>query len=281
VPHPPASTERAAVGVTCAALPKGILFDLDDTLIAYDVVAEQLWRDLCEHYARRMQCADTVNPEVAEHLHATLREVRDWYWDDATRHREGRLNLKAARRDIVRRVFAKLGWSDMALADEMADTYSREREEAVYCFPGVIETLQALVDRGVKLALITNGTSALQRRKVERFGLAPYFTAILIEGELGYGKPDPAVYLHALEALELAADEVWVVGDNLEWEVAAPQRLGMTAIWHDAWGQGLPPDCPVVPDRIVHRISELAPTGTLTNYADSPAPAERQSSGSE
>jgi putative hydrolase of the HAD superfamily len=265
VPNPPESTVRAAVGATCATLPKGILFDLDDTLIAYEVVAEQLWRDLCDVYARRIQCADAVNPEVAEQLHATLCEVRDWYWDDATRHQEGRLNLKAARRDIVRRVFAKLDWSDMALADEMADTYSREREEVVYCFPGVTETLQTLVDRGVKLALITNGTSALQRRKVVRFGLAPYFNAILIEGELGYGKPDPAVYLAALEALELAADEVWVVGDNLEWEVAAPQRLGMTAIWHDTWGQGLPPNCPVVPDRIVHRISELAPVVRAAN----------------
>jgi putative hydrolase of the HAD superfamily len=265
--------------MTGVILPKGILFDLDDTLIAYEVVAEQVWRDLCERYSRRMQPAGAADPEVAEQLHATLCEVRDWYWSDATRHQEGRLNLKAARRVIMRQVFAKLDWSHSVLADEMADTYSREREEAVYCFPGVTETLQALVDWGVKLALITNGSSTIQRRKVERFGLAPYFTAILIEGELGYGKPNPAVYLRALEALELAADEVWVVGDNLEWEVAAPQRLGMTAIWHDAWGQGLPPDCPIVPDRIVHRISELAPTAA--DCSRSPAPAGLRSVESE
>jgi putative hydrolase of the HAD superfamily len=50
-----------------------------------------------------------------------------------------------------------------------------------------------------------------------------------------------------------------MVGDNLEWEVAAPQRLGIHAIWHDGYGTGLPPDCPVRPDRIIRRLSELLP----------------------
>ena len=41
------------------------------------------------------------------------------------------------------------------------------------------------------LAMITNGASATQRAKIERFHLAPYFDHILIEGELGFGKPEP------------------------------------------------------------------------------------------
>jgi putative hydrolase of the HAD superfamily len=48
-----------------------------------------------------------------------------------------------------------------------------------------------------------------------------------------------------------------MVGDNLEWEIVAPQRLGIHAIWHDGYGVGLPPDCPVRPDRIIRRLSEL------------------------
>ena len=48
-----------------------------------------------------------------------------------------------------------------------------------------------------------------------------------------------------------------LVGDNLEWEIVAPQRLGIYAIWHDGYGVGLPPDCPIRPDRIIRRLSEL------------------------
>jgi putative hydrolase of the HAD superfamily len=48
-----------------------------------------------------------------------------------------------------------------------------------------------------------------------------------------------------------------MVGDNLEWEIVAPQRLGIYAIWHDGYGVGLPSDCPIRPDRIICRLSEL------------------------
>jgi len=55
----------------------------------------------------------------------------------------------------------------------------------------------------------------------------------------------------------VAAGDCWIVGDDLEWEVAAPQRLGLHAIWHDAWGRGLPAGSAVVPDRIIRGLGEL------------------------
>lgn len=48
-----------------------------------------------------------------------------------------------------------------------------------------------------------------------------------------------------------------MVGDNLEWEVAAPQRLGIYSIWHDHLGEGVPAGSPIRPDRIVRSIAEL------------------------
>ena len=89
--------------------------------------------------------------------------------------------------------------------------------------------------------MITNGASATQRAKIERFHLAPYFDHILVEGELGFGKPEPEVYLKAMAALRSSPADTWCVGDNLEWEVAAP-----------------PPGSPVRPDRTVASIAELA-----------------------
>jgi len=44
---------------------------------------------------------------------------------------------------------------------------------------------------------------------------------------------------------------------SLEWEIAAPQRLGIYAILHDGYGVGLLPDSPIRSDRIVRRLSEL------------------------
>jgi hypothetical protein len=51
--------------------------------------------------------------------------------------------------------------------------------------------------------------------------------------------------------------ETWIVGDNLEWEIVAPQRLGIYAIWYDGYGVGLPRNSAIRPDRIIRRLSEL------------------------
>ena len=54
-------------------------------------------------------------------------------------------------------------------------------------------------------------------------------------------------------------DETWMVGDNLEWEIVAPQRLGIYAIWYDGYGAGLPADSPIKPDRVIRSLPELLP----------------------
>jgi putative hydrolase of the HAD superfamily len=233
------------------SLPKAILFDLDGTILANSESAEACWQRVCTKLAPRIE---GLGPE---NLLAAIDETRIWYWGDAERHRRGRLNLDRARREIVAAAFLKLNIDAPDVANEIADSYAVEREMAVRLFPGTIDALSHLRDKGLKLALITNGDAQAQRRKIDRFGLAPLFDHILIEGEFGVGKPDERVYLHALGQLNVRPEDAWMVGDNLEWEVAAPQRLGIGCIWLDAGGSGLPESSPVRPDRIIRTLSEL------------------------
>lgn len=73
-----------------------------------------------------------------------------------------------------------------------------------------------------------------------------------------------------MHSLGVQAPETWIVGDNLEWEVVAPQRLGIYAIWCDPDGKGLPaqsavkPDRIMKPDRIIKTLSELLPPARAT-----------------
>ena len=123
--------------------------------------------------------------------------------------------------------------------------------------PDAIETVRWLRESGRRLALLTNGAAAAQRRKIARFEIADLFDAILVEGELGFGKPDQRVYQRALNALGVKPAETWMVGDNLDFDVAAPQRLGLSGVWIDLRGQGLPGGSAVKPDYIVRSLVEL------------------------
>jgi putative hydrolase of the HAD superfamily len=122
------------------------------------------------------------------------------------------------------------------LAGRLAALYRELREGSIEPLPQALETLDQLRAAGYRLGLITNGAADAQRAKIERFDLARHFDYIGIEGERGFGKPDPRAYQAALDALGCAAQDAWMVGDRLDWDVVAPAELGITGIWVNADG---------------------------------------------
>ncbi|CAN5470722.1 HAD family hydrolase [soil metagenome] len=235
-------------------LPRAILFDLDDTLISLGH-RPQLLVEVAEEFAVDLAPLDPAR--VAGAMETAFRV----FWSDPERQRTGRMDLTAARLGIVTEVFADLRREAPGLPSEAAAAFAARfdayREAQIRFFPGALEAIDELKRRGVKLALVTNGAAAVQRQKIDRFDLASRFDHIQIEGEAGFGKPEEQAYLHAMAALGVKPHETWMVGDNLEWEVAGPQRLGIYAIWHDHLGVGLPTDSAIRPDRIILSIGEL------------------------
>jgi putative hydrolase of the HAD superfamily len=234
-----------------AALPQAILLDLDDTILDDSGGIVASWRDACHAHQSRL------NGLAPKAVFEAIDRLREWYWSDPERHRLGRLELAWARGEVVRLALADLGVNDDGLARQIGDTYHASRDEAIQPFEDAVTTVEWLRSQGCRLALLTNGGSKGQRRKIDRFGLAGLFDAILIEGEVGFGKPDPRIYTQALTALDAPATEAWMVGDNLEWDVAGPQREGIAGIWIDARGRGVPPEQTVRPDRIIARLADL------------------------
>jgi putative hydrolase of the HAD superfamily len=233
------------------SLPRALLLDLDDTILDDSGGVIACWREACHAHQSRMNGLD------AEVVIEAIDRLREWYWSDPERHRAGRLELAWARGEVVRFALADLGLEDDDLARLIGDTYHAMRDEAIKPFEDAVATVEWLRSRGCRLALLTNGGSKGQRRKIDRFGLARLFDAILIEGEVGFGKPDPRIYTQALAVLDVSASETSMVGDNLEWDVAGPQREGIAGIWIDARGHGVPSGHTVRPDRIIGRLADL------------------------
>jgi putative hydrolase of the HAD superfamily len=232
-------------------LPRAVLLDLDDTILDDSGSVSLCWLEACRVHVPEKGKLDPVS------VFEAIERVREWYWSDPQRHRAGRLDLAAARREVVQIALEEIGVDDPRLVDRIGGEYHALRDTGLQPFADSVGTVRWLRDSGCRLALVTNGAAKMQRGKVDRFNLADLFDVILIEGELGFGKPDPRVYTKALEALDVPARDAWMVGDNLEWDVAEPQRQGIYGIWIDVRGSGLPPGHPVRPDRIIRRLSEL------------------------
>jgi putative hydrolase of the HAD superfamily len=212
-------------------------------------VAEELAEQLAPH--------DPI--QIADHLEIALER----FWTSSPDARSARLgmgpwNIRQARQTVIEDAFTGIGIRDVRhSATAFCDRFSELRSAGARIYSGARETIESLKEAGTALALVTNGAADIQRAKIERFSLAPLFDHIQIEGEQGFGKPDEQAYLHAMYALGVRSSDTWMVGDNLEWEVAAPQRLGIYAIWHDHRGIGLPAGSAVHPDRIIKQLSEL------------------------
>ena len=207
------------------ALPKAILLDLDDTIIAGESLKLECWERVRSEFAAEI---DFTEPGK---LIESILEHSDTFWSDPERHRIWRQNLEGARRMIVLQTFTDWKSDNRELAERMADRFSVIREQAIHPFPGAIDTVRRFREEGVGLALITNGGSAPQRRKIQRFGLEELFDHIFIEGEHGFGKPDERIYAKALSALGAEPEDTWMIGDNPIWDVVAPQKLGIRGIW--------------------------------------------------
>lgn len=233
-------------------LPRVMLLDLDDTIVAHSSTSDPCWQEVCDRYAI------DVEDLSADQLFNAIQASSDVYWGDEDRHRRGRLDLPQARREVVCEAFTVLGLDDWELAHAVADAFTEERKRALYPFPEAILTLEKFCQQGIRLGLVTNGTSEEQRYKIERFQLADYFEHIFIEGEMGIGKPDVRIFQHALALFEIEAQETWMVGDNLVWDVAAPQKLGIFSVWINPTGNEMPPSSDVKPDLIVPSLAAIA-----------------------
>lgn len=229
---------------------KALLVDLDDTLLDYSRGIDDSWREACDAMCSPAGVDPCGLPEA-------IAAARRWFWDESGRHREGRRDMVAAWAAIAARALEGHGAPGEALARAIAEDYGARRRAAYRLLPGAVEALAELRVRGVPMALVTNGDRREQRFKIERFDLERYFEVIVIEGEFGAGKPEEAVYRHALAKLGATPASAWMIGDHLEWDVGAPQRLGLTGIWVDAPGAGLPAGCPVMPHRIVRAFRDL------------------------
>jgi putative hydrolase of the HAD superfamily len=235
-------------------LPRAIFFDLDDTIINDSSNIEDGWLTAVSSEQAALRGLEVTT------VVAGIYKVRDWYWADPERHRVGRADLRAASAWIVGEALRRLGYKEPAVTKRIAELYRDIREGGRSLFPGAIEALEGVRSLGIQTALLTNGDSKGQRAKLVQFDLARHFDYVCIEGEFGCGKPDERVYQGALSALKVESQETWMVGDNLEWDVAAPMRLGITGIWLDRFATGLPEGSTVKPQRIVTAISELIPT---------------------
>jgi putative hydrolase of the HAD superfamily len=128
--------------------------------------------------------------------------------------------------------------------------------------------LESLRDRGLRLAVVANHwpePAWLVRDDIERLGIAQRVDAVVLAGDIGVRKPDPAIFERALADLGVDPLAALFVGDRLDVDVAGAAVLGMTtaqALWFraDDTPAGVEPDfLAFTPMDVLTAVRRLAP----------------------
>ena len=238
--------------------PKAILFDLDDTLISPHHHRTFFWHEAIQDIWKQKEAHGVPEPKDIDDLVNKIDLSAADFWSEPDRHKSGRLDIRTARFTILDNAIGSDNRYDRNTRWLIADRCGALMFDKTTLFPDAISTLKKLKLEGIKLALVTNGASEAQRAKINKFDLEQYFLHVQIEGEAGVGKPELQAYKIAMEKLNVVATETWMVGDNIDWEVIAPQKLGIFSIWRDPRGYGiLPEGTSAKPNRIITKLAQL------------------------
>ena len=211
---------------------KGVLFDLDDTLIDWSGV-ELGWRQIeAEHLS---QVLAYLNFEPSQ-SHIELERLVDLY---TQRTREAwalaRADLHAP--NMPRILSATLTEIGIAEADlclkEILDAYDWNVVPGTVIFPDVLPLLKTLRASGIKLGIVTNASQPMWMRDAELIshGLIDFFPDCrLSAADSGYLKPHPLMFEAALERMGTTPAETVFVGDNPLADIAGAQSVGMRAV---------------------------------------------------
>jgi len=251
--------------------PLALIFDLDDTLIAEADLAMQrlgetaaLLPGRADRPDRRQWCDTVLEAARARWRQSAFFDAfkelgfASWegLWSDGAGNHarvEGLADwLPDYREQAWRQALATAGLDPEAWAGP-AEAFVEAQRSGHPLLPGATETVEAAADR-FRLGLLTNGPSDIQRLKLDQTGLAGHFGSVVISGERGRGKPDPAVFGAVLAELDVPAQRTVMIGDSWERDIAGAAEAGLAgAVWVS--GGREPPETPPAWVRVVPAVS--------------------------
>jgi HAD superfamily hydrolase (TIGR01549 family) len=130
-------------------------------------------------------------------------------------------------------------------------------DELVRPLDGAHSVLATLRARAIPAAILTNGWTPLQQKKIARaLGDAALGMTILVSDAIGAIKPQRAAFDALVAALAVPREHVWYVGDNARGDVAGALAAGLRAVWFDWENQSYPQDLPT-PTLTIAALREL------------------------
>jgi len=194
------------------------------------------------------RCRDVLGDRTAALTTLWRDKQLQYTWLRAAQHRH--TDFRTVTDDALGYALETLGIDVPGLRERLMNLYLE-----LDAFPEVPATLESLKRRGLRTAILSNGTPEMLDAAVRAAGLAPLLDAVLSVEEVGAFKPDPRVYQLAVDRLGVPAAAIAFQSSN-GWDAWAASAFGMRVVWCNRYGQRAErlPGCP---DAEIRSLAEL------------------------
>lgn len=200
---------------------RAFLFDLDDTLFDH----RHSTRVALGAIQRCLPVLAALPIDVLQERHALVLEAV---------HQQvlaGVLNLDEARVARFRQlVEMHAGTPRPGEIERAAAAYRAAYLEARRPVAGAVPLLEALRPHG-SIGVVSNNVLSEQTDKIAVCGIREHIDVLVVSEEAGCAKPDPAIFLIALEKLRAAPEDALMIGDSWSADVAGARAAGIRSVW--------------------------------------------------
>ena len=165
-------------------------------------------------------------------------EITQRYSMDELRERRRRLmqqrpelfnDLSEARREHFRELADELGY-DHDWIDEAFQVFLQARQKVDF-FDDTLPVL-ARLKQSFKLVALTNGNA-----HIHKVGLGDYFDGQISAADVAAAKPDPAMFLEAMQRMKVHPEQTLHVGDHAVHDILGARNAGIASVWVNRQGQ--------------------------------------------
>lgn len=185
---------------------KGILFDLDNTLIDFMTMKKKS----CEAAVSAMIGAG-VELEKEDALRVLFELYDEHGWEYS-------LIFQRFLEKIKKRI-------DYKILAAGVIAYRKAQQAFMQPYAGVVPTLLKLKQKGIKLAIVTDAPRLKAWMRLTELGLHDFFDVVVAYGDVRERKPSKLPFLRALKLLELDAVDVLMVGDWPERDIVGARAV--------------------------------------------------------
>lgn len=200
---------------------KHIIFDLDNTLLDYELAETKALEELFDFYH--------IEGDFKA-LQYRYKTINNGYWK---LFEEGRVSLDELKTQRHKEFMIQIGKKEID-PDDCANQYARFLSQSAFPLPGSYEILDYLREKGYNLVLASNGLPDVQYPRLKASDMHEYFSFIGISQELGYQKPHAQFFTELFDKSEIDDREgVLMIGDSINSDIRGGINAGIATCWYN------------------------------------------------